>query len=67
MGLSRESISIDIEHENIESILFSQNRCHVAITTSSYKMTMFGSREVKCVATVSTEGFVAHASQNALN
>merc|ERR1712194_580777 len=66
MGLA-STLPIDItkEDENIESIIFSQNGYHVAITTSSsYQITIYDLRKVKCIATIPTEGLVVYGSMS---
>merc|ERR1712194_172821 len=66
MGLA-STLSIDTtkEDENIESIIFSQNGYNVAITTSSsYQITIFDLRKVKCIATIPTEGLVVNGSMS---
>ena len=59
---------MDVEDENIESIMFAHNGWHVTITTTwSYQITMFDPRKVDFVATAPTEGLVVHVSQITLN
>ena len=58
---------MDVEDENIESIMFSQNGHYVAIATlSSFQIAMSDSRKVEFITTALIEGLVVHASYNAL-